>query len=139
MAEQLAAAREFFVEVFSPRYSHLYAAALNRPCLLIETHTLKDAKTRAWANYDIMVHCDRYRHRGSAKTPHGNSRGRRQVRGNGRRSQRAAHLPRRQDERSLRHPFVYHSLKTAAFQSEITGTAVVRYTAEKDDFATLEP
>ena len=46
--------REFFMEVFSPRYSHLYTAVQNRPCLLVETHSLKTAKTRAWAHYDIM-------------------------------------------------------------------------------------
>ena len=48
--------REFFMEVFSPRYSHLYAAVQNRPSLLVETHSLKAAKTRAWAHYDIMRH-----------------------------------------------------------------------------------
>jgi Zinc carboxypeptidase len=48
--------REFFMEVFSPRYSHLYAAVQNRPSLLVETHSLKTAKTRAWAHYDIMRH-----------------------------------------------------------------------------------
>src|SRR5580700_5133679 len=48
--------REFFMEVFTPRYSHLYAAVQNRPCLLVESHSLKAAKTRAWAHYDIMRH-----------------------------------------------------------------------------------
>ncbi len=48
--------REFFMEVFSPRYSHLYSAVQNRPSLLVETHSLKTARTRAWANYDIMRH-----------------------------------------------------------------------------------
>src|SRR5215467_5357854 len=48
--------REFFMEVFSPRYSHLYSAAQNRPSLLVESHSLKAAKTRAWAHYDIMRH-----------------------------------------------------------------------------------
>src|SRR5436305_314037 len=48
--------REFFMEVFSPRYSHLYSAVQNRPSLLVETHSLKAAKTRAWAHYDIMRH-----------------------------------------------------------------------------------
>src|SRR5579863_2174528 len=48
--------REFFMEVFSPRYSHLYTAVLNRPSLLVESHSLKTAKTRAWAHYDIMRH-----------------------------------------------------------------------------------
>jgi hypothetical protein len=50
------ASREFFMEVFSPRYSHLYVALQNRPSLLVETHSLKAARTRAWANYDIMRH-----------------------------------------------------------------------------------
>ena len=44
------------MEVFSPRYSHLYSAVLNRPSLLVETHSLKTAKTRAWAHYDINRH-----------------------------------------------------------------------------------
>ncbi len=48
--------REFFMEVFSPRYSHLYSAVQNRPSLLVESHSLKTAKTRAWAHYDIMRH-----------------------------------------------------------------------------------
>ena len=38
--------REFFMEVFSPRYSHLYSAVQNRPSLLVESHSLKAAKTR---------------------------------------------------------------------------------------------
>src|SRR5580658_4015026 len=33
--------REFYMEVFTPRYSHLYTAVQNRPCLLVETHSLK--------------------------------------------------------------------------------------------------
>jgi hypothetical protein len=37
-----------------------------------------------------------------------------------------------------RHPLIYHSLKTATFQSDITGTPEVRYTAEKDNFETIE-
>ena len=48
--------REFFMEVFSPRYSHLYSAVQDRPSLLVESHSLKAAKTRAWAHYDIMQH-----------------------------------------------------------------------------------
>src|ERR1700685_2260881 len=44
------------MEVFSPRYSHLYSAVQDRPSLLVESHSLKAAKTRAWAHYDIMRH-----------------------------------------------------------------------------------
>lgn len=49
-------AHDFMVEVFSPRYSHMWSGARNRPCLLVETHSLKLPKTRAWSNYDIMLH-----------------------------------------------------------------------------------
>ncbi len=33
-----------------------YAAANNRICLLIETHQLKDYKTRVWATYEMLRH-----------------------------------------------------------------------------------
>ena len=38
----------------SPRYSTGYAAAQNRAALLVETHSLKSFRTRAWSHYDIM-------------------------------------------------------------------------------------
>lgn len=38
----------------SPRYSTGYAAAQNRAALLVETHSLKSFRTRAWAHYDVM-------------------------------------------------------------------------------------
>lgn len=41
---------------YSPRYSTGYAAAQNRPGLLVETHSLKSFRVRAWAHYDIMRH-----------------------------------------------------------------------------------
>jgi len=39
----------------SPRYSTGYAAARNRAALLVETHSLKPFRTRAWSHYDIMT------------------------------------------------------------------------------------
>lgn len=38
----------------APRFSTGYAAARNRAALLVETHSLKTFKTRAWSHYDIM-------------------------------------------------------------------------------------
>lgn len=40
--------------VFSPRYSHAYAALRNRGSLLVETHSLKPYRTEVWAHYDVM-------------------------------------------------------------------------------------
>ncbi len=39
----------------SPRYSGGYAAVNNRPALLIETHMLKDYKTRVSATYNMLL------------------------------------------------------------------------------------
>jgi hypothetical protein len=128
--------REFFVEVFSPRYSHLYTAALNRPCLLVETHSLKDPKTRAWSNYDIMVDSinivteDPQKLRSAVRA--GDAKYAAQA---GDRNAPPVYLAGKTSDGS--HPLMYHSLKTATFNSEITGAPVIRYTAEKDDFETL--
>ncbi len=41
---------------FNPMYSTGYLWARNRPSLLIETHMLKDFKTRLWATYYMLLH-----------------------------------------------------------------------------------
>jgi Zinc carboxypeptidase len=128
--------REFFIEVFSPRYSHLYTALLNRPCLLVETHSLKDPKTRAWSNYDIMVASieivttDAQQLRTAVRAADAKYEAMA-----GDRSAPPIYLDGKTGQSS--HPIVYHSLKTAPFPSEITGAMVTRYTAEKDDFNTV--
>jgi len=125
--------RDFMVEVFSPRYSHLYTAALNRPCLLVETHSLKSPKTRAWANYDIMVHSidivteDPQSLRSAIRASDA-----KYAAMAGDRTAPAIYLAGKTGAGS--HPIPYHSLKTGTFKSEITGGDVTRYTAEKDDF-----
>ena len=127
--------REFFMEVFSPRYSHLYAAVQNRPSLLVETHSLKAAKTRAWANYDIMRH--------SIETilldPEGLRRAVREADRQmseraGNRSAQPVYLAGKVSEKSR--PLVYHALKTEQYKSEVTGANVIRYTGEPDDLET---
>jgi hypothetical protein len=128
--------REFFMEVFSPRYSHIYSAVQNRPSLLVETHSLKSAKTRAWANYDIMRH--------SIDTilldPDGLKTAVRKadqamMARAGERSAPPVYLAGKVSNES--HPLVYHALKNAPFTSEITGAKVTRYTGEKDDLDTV--
>jgi hypothetical protein len=128
--------REFFMEVFSPRYSHLYSAVQNRPSLLVETHSLKTARTRAWANYDIM------RHTFDIITADAESL-RKAVREADRAmSARAGdvkaepvYLAGKVSDKSR--PVVYHALKNAPFKSEVTGANVTRYTGEVDDIQTV--
>ena len=127
--------RQFFVEVFSPRYSHLYTAALNRPGLLVETHSLKDPKTRAWSNYDIMVDSiDIVTEDPQALRDAVRAADAKYAAMAGNRDAPPIYLAGKTSEAS--HPIQYHGLKSAPFQSEITGTMVPHYTAEKDDFET---
>jgi len=128
--------REFFPEIFSPRYSHLYTAALNRPCLLVETHSLKSPRTRAWANYDIMVHSiDIVTEDPQALRSAIRNADAKYAAQAGDRNAPPIYLAGKNSAGG--NPLQYHSLKTATFPSEITGTPVVRYTAEKDDFETI--
>ncbi|MGI4854780.1 MAG: M14 family zinc carboxypeptidase [Janthinobacterium lividum] len=124
--------RDFFVEVFSPRYSHYWSGARNRPCLLVETHSLKAAKTRAWSNYDIMLHSIDI----VAEDPQAL---RKAVRDSD--SADAAMAGHRDQQMYLggktadeSHPIPYHSLKRATEVSPITGQPVMHFTADKDDF-----
>ncbi len=125
--------REFFVEVFSPRYSHIYAAALNRPCLLVETHSLKDPKTRAWSNYDIMVHSidivteDPLKLRSAVRAADA-----KYAAMAGDRNAPPVYLAGKTGAAS--HPIEYHSLKSEMYKSEISGAMTNHFTAEKDDF-----
>jgi murein tripeptide amidase MpaA len=128
--------REFFMEVFSPRYSHLYTAVLNRPSLLVESHSLKSAKTRAWAHYDINRHAiDVILHdpEGLRKAVRDADRAM-SVRA-GDRNAPPVYLAGKVSEKSR--PLVYHSLKNGPFKSEVTGSQVNRYLAEKDDIQTV--
>jgi hypothetical protein len=128
--------REFFMEVFSPRYSHLYSAVQNRPSLLVESHSLKAAKTRAWAHYDIMRHSietillDPEALRKAVREADRELASRA-----GDRSAAPVYLAGKVSDKNR--PLVYRSLKSGPFQSEITGANVTRYTAEPDNLDTV--
>jgi len=133
---QVAGRREFFMEVFSPRYSHLYSAVQNRPSLLVETHSLKIAKTRAWAHYDIMRHAietillDPEALRRAVRESDAQMMARA-----GDRSAAPVYLAGKVSDKSR--PLVYHSLKNGPFKSEVTGAMVNRFLPEKDDIDTV--
>lgn len=128
--------REFYMEVFSPRYSHLYAAVVNRPALLVESHSLKAAKTRAWAHYDIMRHSiDTILLDPEALRREVREADRAIAARAGDRAAPAVYLAGRVSEQSR--PLVYRSLKVGTFRSEITGSNVNRYLPEPDNIDTV--
>ncbi len=130
-------APEFFTDVFSPRYSHLYAAAQNRPSLLVETHSLKAAKTRAWANYDIMRHSfDTILLDPEALRRAVREADREMASRAGDRAAAPVYLA-GQASRTKSRPLVYHGLKTGQHQSAVTGAMTNQYLPEPNDLATV--
>jgi hypothetical protein len=128
--------REFFMEVFSPRYSHLYSAVQNRPSLLVESHSLKSAKTRAWAHYDIMRHTiDTILLNPEALRRAVRDADQQMMDRAGDRSAAPVYLAGKVSSKSR--PLVYYSLKNGPFKSEVTGAMVNRYLPEKDDINTV--
>ncbi len=128
--------REFYMEVFSPRYSHLYVAVHNRPSLLVESHSLKAAKTRAWAHYDIMRHSIE----AILRDPEALRRAVRESDAQmaaraGDRAAAPVYLAGKVSDKSR--PLVYHSLKNGPYKSEVTGAMVNRYLPERDDIDTV--
>ena len=128
--------REFFMEVFSPRYSHLYSAVQDRPSLLVESHSLKAAKTRAWAHYDIMKHAIET----ILLDPEGLRRAVREADREmaaraGNHSAAPVYLAGKVSDQSR--PLVYHTLKNGPFKSEVTGAMVNRFLPEPDDLQTV--
>ncbi len=95
----------------------MYAAAQNRPSLLVETHSLKAARTRAWANYDIMRHsidiitADPQALRRAVREADREMASRAGVR-----TAPPVYLAGKVSDKSR--PLVYHALKTGQFQSE---------------------
>jgi hypothetical protein len=128
--------REFFIEVFSPRYSHLYAAVQNRPALLVETHSLKTARTRAWANYDIMRHTFDIVLMDPEGLRHAvREADRRMASRAGDRSAPPVYLAGQVSDRSS--PLLYHGLKAERIPSPVTGGSVTHYTGETEDLETV--
>ncbi|MGN6593223.1 MAG: M14 family zinc carboxypeptidase [Terriglobales bacterium] len=129
--------REFFMEVFSPRYSHLYSAVQNRPCLLVETHSLKSTRTRAWADYDIMkdtietILRDPQALRQAVRAADAAMMARA-----GDRNAPPVYLAGEVDPATSR-PIVYRSLKRGTHVSPISGNEVPEYLPEPDNIETV--
>ena len=129
--------REFFMEVFSPRYSHLYVALQNRPSLLVETHSLKAARTRAWANYDIMrnsvdtILLDPEKLRKAVRDAD-----KQMAEHAGDRSAPPVYLAGTVSSSKSR-PLTYLALKRGQVPSIVTGNTALQYLAEKDDIQTV--
>jgi hypothetical protein len=129
--------REFFMEVFTPRYSHLYTAVQNRPCLLVETHSLKANRTRAWADFDIMRNTiDIIVKDPEALRSAVREADRIMAAQAGNPTAPAVYLAGKVSD-SQSHPVTYRALKLGPYRSEVTGNTVNGYLPEPDNIDTV--
>jgi hypothetical protein len=129
--------REFYMEVFSPRYSHLYSAVQNRPCLLVETHSLKSTRTRAWADFDIMRNTiDIILEDPEALRSAVRKADQTLAAQAGNPAAAAVYLTGKVSEQQS-HPLLYRALKLGPYKSEVTGANVNGYLPDLDNIDTV--
>ncbi len=121
--------------LFTPGLSHMYAGIQGRPGMLVELHSIKVPKTRAWTSYDLI----RYTVETIAADPEALQRAVREAdkaasSRAGDRSAPPVFLHGKISSES--HPFVYRGLKSEEFKSPITGAMVTRYLPETEDLQT---
>jgi len=117
------------VEDFSARYTHGYMAALGRPAMLIETHMLKDYRTRVETTYATLVNTAGLLVRDAARLKALNA---------------AADRPLREGETVVlssrptneRRPFTFHGWRYAPKPSPAAGGEVAAWVHESVDTPT---
>jgi hypothetical protein len=57
LKDELHVERGWMVDVLEPRFSTGYGTVINRPSLLLETHSLKDYRTRVTGTYEFLHAC----------------------------------------------------------------------------------
>ncbi|HVL38729.1 MAG TPA: M14 family metallopeptidase [Fimbriimonadaceae bacterium] len=123
--------RGITVQDFSPRYSHAYFAAINRPAVLVETHMLKPYRQRVEATLSFMRHVIGYCGRTGAELKSANASADREA------SMRAPGeqvvLDSQLDSRS--EPFTFKGYPYEPYRSEVTGTLIPSWRQVPTDFA----
>jgi len=114
----------FVREPSPPRYSTGYAAVRNRAALLVETHSLKPFKVRAWCHYDVMVETLR------VLADAGKALRQATVTAD---AERPTRLPIEFAAAAQGIPYKVRGLETETYPGVVTGTPVLRYLAKPRD------
>lgn len=112
---------------YGPRFSNGYAAVRNRASLLVETHSLKPFRVRAWGHYNIMRHTLEAFARNGAALRAATAAADRELLKPG------DSLPLTFKPEGQGEPYTVKALATETFASEISGSNIVRYLPQPRD------
>lgn len=121
----------FDQQASEPRYSTGYGAILNRPSLLVETHMLKDYRTRVLATYDLLVEIFAYlnRHPGELRALVNQADS--QTTARGQKYDPAARFPLTFELSDKHERFAFKGFESHLELSALSGTTWIRYDSSK--------
>src|SRR2546428_381957 len=114
----------------APRFSTGYVNLQNRTALLLETHMLKDYRTRVMGSYEFLRAVLEVVNRDAGKLVAMNREGDAATIAAGERYDPAARFPLRLEPDGPSEPFVFRGYKSTVSQSDISGGRRIEYTRE---------
>jgi len=116
-----------------PRFSTGYVNLQNRPALLLETHMLKDYRTRVLGSYEFLRAVLEVVNRDAARLVAMNREADAATIATGRRYDPTARFPLRLESDGSTEPFVFHGYKSTVTQSDVSGGRRIEYGREPID------
>ena len=116
-----------------PRFSTEYCVLQNRPGFLIETHMLKDYKTRVQATYELLLSMLKEISNDAGSLRLAVRTSDEEVIGEGEKADGNFHIPLQFTLTEKADSFLFHGFQFTKEKSEISGTDWVKYSNEKND------
>ena len=113
-----------------PRFSTGYVNLQNRPAVLLETHMMKDYRTRVRGTYEFLRALFEVANRDAARLIEMGRSADAATIAAGKQRDPEARVPLRVDSDGTTEPFVYRGFRSRVTQSEISGSRRIEYTRE---------
>jgi len=114
----------------TPRFSTGYVNLQNRPAVLLETHMLKDYRTRVLGSYEFLRAVLMIANRDAGRLIEMNRAADAATVAAGKRYDAAARVPLRLETDGTTEPFTFHGFKSSVRRSDISGARQIEYTKE---------
>ena len=114
----------------TPRFSTGYVNLQNRPAVLLETHMLKDYRTRVLGSYEFLRAVLMIANRDAGRLIEMNRAADAATVAAGKRYDAAARVPLRLETDGTTEPFTFHGFKSSVRRSDISGARQIEYSKE---------
>ena len=113
-----------------PRFSTGYVNVQNRPAVLLETHMLKDYRTRVLGSYEFLRAILEIANRDARRLIEMNRAADAATIAAGRRADAGTKQPLRLESDGTTEPYAFHGFRSSVKRSDISGAPTVEYTKE---------